>query len=86
MLACGGPPASADSASPPAEEHSMRLVARISLPMVGLAVGLALSVVLYRGTFARSSANQPSTMAIRGWGCSTGSLVIRNRSPSGETS
>src|SRR5713101_5975234 len=39
----------------------------------------------YRGTFARSSANQLSTTAIRGRDCSAGSFIMRNRSPSRDT-
>ena len=39
-----------------------------------------------RGTFARRSSNQFSTTAILGRGRLAGSLVMRNRSPSRETS
>src|SRR5207244_10375135 len=38
------------------------------------------------GTFARSSSNQLTTTAIRGRSCAAASLVIRNRSPSRDTS
>ena len=40
----------------------------------------------YRGTFARSSSNQFRTTVIRGRGWPAGSLIIRNRSPSRDTS